>query len=363
MAINKVVNKSTKTHGAMRNVIEYVLQDKKVKEGYVSIIGPYDPEEITWDEVYNAFLDEKKLWNKDRGRMYTHNIISFHKEEKITPEDALEFGRAFVFEFFSGHQNLICVHQDKNHLHIHIVTNTVSFLDGHKLHQTKHELEDQKRFTNESCLARGFTVAEKGKCFDGAATKEGEIHAWSKDKYQLLINDKKKSYLVDCAVAVMEVRKICKTKEEFIQGMEKKGWHTTWKDTRKNITFENEEGKKVRDSNLSKSFHMDISKELLLHEFERQTGRQEEYNEREPGGEQRDNFELEQYYQEVQGAIRGTDEINPSIVKRTKGNTSEWQTRGSDTYTETYVAAQQAEGKESEQSDEFNEYGDEFELN
>ena len=69
MAINKVVNKSTKSHGAMRNVIEYVLQNKKVKEGYVSITGPYAPEVINWDNVYKAFLQEKRLWHKDNGRM------------------------------------------------------------------------------------------------------------------------------------------------------------------------------------------------------------------------------------------------------------------------------------------------------
>ena len=37
MAINKVVNKSTKSHGAMRNVLEYVLRDEKIKEGYAYI--------------------------------------------------------------------------------------------------------------------------------------------------------------------------------------------------------------------------------------------------------------------------------------------------------------------------------------
>ena len=100
MAINKVVNKSTKSHGAMRNVIEYVLQDKKVKEGYVAITGPYTPEKITWDNVYQSFLQEKKLWNKDNGRMYAHNIISFHKDEAITPAQALEIGQEFVDKFF-----------------------------------------------------------------------------------------------------------------------------------------------------------------------------------------------------------------------------------------------------------------------
>lgn len=35
MAINKAVNKATKSHGAMRNVFEYVLRDEKIKEGFL----------------------------------------------------------------------------------------------------------------------------------------------------------------------------------------------------------------------------------------------------------------------------------------------------------------------------------------
>lgn len=151
MAVNKVVNKSTKSHGAIRNVIEYVLQDKKVKEGYVSITGPYAHEEINWDNVYRSFLDEKKLWDKDSGRMYAHNIISFHKDEDITPTQALEIEQEFVEKFFPNHQSVIGVHQDKDRLHIHIVTNSVSFIDGLKLHQTKRDLERQKDFTNNLC--------------------------------------------------------------------------------------------------------------------------------------------------------------------------------------------------------------------
>ena len=46
MAVNKVVNKQSKSHGAMRNVIEYVLRDDKIKEGFVDITGPYTPEKI-----------------------------------------------------------------------------------------------------------------------------------------------------------------------------------------------------------------------------------------------------------------------------------------------------------------------------
>ena len=60
MAINKVVNRKTSSHGAMRNVIEYVLRDDKVKEGYVDVTGPYAAATINYDDVYKAerFLDK-----------------------------------------------------------------------------------------------------------------------------------------------------------------------------------------------------------------------------------------------------------------------------------------------------------------
>ena len=163
MAVNKVVNKQSKSHGAMRNVIEYVLRDDKIKEGFVDITGPYTPEKIDWDSVYQSFLHEKRLWGKDSGRMYAHNIISFHKDEVITPDECLEIGRTFANKFFPEHQSLIGVHQDREHLHVHIVTNSVSYIDGRKLHQTKRDLEKQKTFTNILCKERGLSVTEKGK--------------------------------------------------------------------------------------------------------------------------------------------------------------------------------------------------------
>ncbi len=305
MAVNKVVNKSTKSHGAMRNVIEYVLQDQKVKDGYVEITGPYNYDQINWDNVYRSFLDEKKLWNKDSGRMYAHNIISFHKDEEITPEQCLEIGKEFAEKFFPDHQCLIGVHQDKDHLHCHIVTNSVSYIDGMKLHQTKHDLKHQKEYTNQLCLDRGLTIAEKGKHFDGTAIEEGGVIAWSKDKYNLLQNESKKSFVAECAIAVLEARENCTSKDEFIERMEDRGWHTIWTDNKKHITFQNGNGDKVRDSNLEKSFHVEANKETLIHEFERQNeilrlAKLKSDRERERAKQ------LDKYYKEVDAAITGT---------------------------------------------------------
>lgn len=270
MAINKVVNTSTKSHGAMRNVLEYVLRDEKVKEGYVDISGPYSGATINYDEIYQSWLAEKKLWDKDSGRMYSHHVISFHQDEKITPKQVLDIGKALAEKFYSGHQYVIGVHQDKKHLHCHIVTNSVSYIDGRKLHQTKKDLQRQKDFTNDICRQQGLSVAEKGKHFDGSPIDQGEVIVWNKDKYNLLANDSKKSFLAECALAIINALKQCFNKEMFIDNMKNQGWSVNWNETKKHITFVNEEGSKVRDTNISKTFSMNISKKDLLNEFERQ---------------------------------------------------------------------------------------------
>ena len=121
MAINKTINKRTNSHGAMRNCIEYVLRQDKTSELLTYVTGPYCHDEINYDLVYRTFLEEKKMWDKDSGRMYAHNIISWHKDEQITPEQALEFGKEFAENWFSGFQTLVAVHKDKDHIHCHLV--------------------------------------------------------------------------------------------------------------------------------------------------------------------------------------------------------------------------------------------------
>ena len=216
-----------------------------------------------------------------------------------------------VDRFFPNHQSLIGVHQDKDHLHIHIVTNSVSFIDGKKLHQTKRDLELQKQFTNNLCKKLGLSVTEKGKHFDGSIIEEGEVVAWNKDKYNLLRNESKKSYVADCAIAVLESKENCCSKENFITNMLQHGWQTIWTNKKKHITFINQNGEKVRDSNLSKSFSLNINKEVLNHEFERQN-------------ESRRNDELCKYYSEVESVISGTG-VDTEPVKSNKEITTGYQ--------------------------------------
>ena len=302
MAINKTINKRTNTHGAMRNCIEYVLRQDKTSELLTYVTGPYCHDEINYDLVYRAFLEEKKVWDKDSGRMYAHNIISWHKDEQITPEQALEFGKEFAENWFSGFQTLVTVHKDKDHIHCHLVTNSVSYEDGRKLHNTRKDLERMKQLTNQMCRKCGLTVAEKGKHFDGSQIEKGEVIAWSKDKYNLFRQQAKDSFVADCAMAVLKALENCISKEKFIEKMKQFGWNVNWTEKRKHITFQNQDGKKVRDSNLSKTFHLDISKEGLENEFDRNRQKARDSADR----DSRSDEELRNYYRELDAAIADT---------------------------------------------------------
>ena len=343
MAVNKTINKRTNTHGAMRNCIEYVLRQDKTGKLLTYITGPYCHDEINYDLVYRTFLEEKKMWNKDTGRMYAHNIISWHKDEQITQEQAFEFGKEFAEKWFSGFQTLVAVHKDKEHIHCHLVTNSVSYEDGRKLHNTKKDLECMKQLTNQMCRERGLTIAEKGKHFDGSEIEKGEVIAWNKDKYNLFRQQVRDSFVADCAMAVLKALENCISKEKFIEKMKQFGWNVNWTEKRKHITFQNQDGKKVRDSNLSKTFHLDISKEDLENEFDRNYERVRVEAERTNGADE----ELAGYYRQVEAACEGAGGVTGASDGRERRVTGE-KSEGERVYPEISGKNTQAENGKTE---------------
>lgn len=271
MAIYKSINskKALSTHGAMRNCLQYVLNPKKTGEEHSFIIGTYEGNTMDYDNIYRAFLDVKKQYDADSGRQYAHSVISFHKDEKITREQALNFAIDFAEKAYSGHQVAIAVHSDRDHIHCHMVVNTVSYLDGSKIHKSKDNLQADKDYCNELCSNYGLSLAEKGKHFDGSDIEAGEIISWNKDTYRLLTDSKKDSFLADCGLAVIHAIEKSASKEAFISSMKAQGWSVEWSDKRKHITFINSDGKKIRGKSLLKSFGINATKDGLSYEFER----------------------------------------------------------------------------------------------
>ena len=269
MAILKIISHG-KSRAAKRQILQYVLNPNKTKEQLCHVSGDYQKSETTYQSVYREFERVRNIFGKDRvrGRTYTHGTVAFAPGE-VTAEEAAVFASAFAERVYPNHQVLTAVHTDTEHIHAHFVVEPVSYLDGTMLHTSKRDLENAKQICNAMCRERSLSVAQKGYHADGTAFEAGNITAWDKNKWHQMAEDPHGAYLVDLVIAVQDCTHTARNREEFCKQMEYEyGWTVIW-NNRKYITFVNSEGKRVRDTNLSKTFHLNITKESLEHEFER----------------------------------------------------------------------------------------------
>ena len=275
MAILKIIAHG-KRREAKRKVLQYVLDPKKTQEGLSYVTGDFQAEHITPKTVFQEFQRIRKMFDKDNkeSRTYLHGTVSFPPGE-LEPHEVKEFAVELVEQVYPGYQVLVVPHTDAAHPHAHFVVETVSYEDGTMLHTSKKDLDRAKKLCEQMCRERGLSAAQKGHHADGTPFEDGEFIAWEKNKYHQLVTDPKKSYLVTLALAVQDCADAATDQSEFCALMESEyGWTVTWKDGKKNIVFTDRDGHRVRDSNLSKTFNIDISKEAFIHEFERRNTRQ-----------------------------------------------------------------------------------------
>lgn len=208
----------------------------------------------------------KEIYNQEGGRQYKHYIQSFSPEDKITPEKVNELGREWAEECFPGHEVFVGTHTDREHIHNHIVVNSVNFVNGKKLQVSAKDLERFKQENDRICRREGLSIPETG--------QRQKVTTWNMNKQKLLerINNGQnvKSYVLDTAVAVQTAAGKAGNKQEFIKQMKRMGYKVDWQDHRKNVTFQNRDGHKVRLKNLNKTFNVKIfTKEGLCFEFSR----------------------------------------------------------------------------------------------
>jgi hypothetical protein len=219
----------------------------------------------------------KELWGKTEGRTYKHFVQSFAPEEKIEPEQAhcIACQMAAKRPEWKGFEVLIATHQDKDHIHSHFIVNSVSFENGHKLQQSRADLQNMKDMSDEICRQQGFHITEKGKTFSGDVREE--TVAWKKETYQLLKQaeqGKVKSYVQDIALAVLDCKETATSRETFIRLMNERGYGVDWQDSHKYITYTDlarkqagEKACKIRNNKLEKYYNMDFGKEEMERGF------------------------------------------------------------------------------------------------
>ena len=148
------VIKRIASKGSVKIIINYVLSKEKTDERIVS------GKDCSPGNAVSEMDATKELYSKTGGISYHHIIQSF-KPDEITPEKAHEIGIELAEKQFRDHEVLIVTHKDKNHIHNHLVVNSVSFKDGHKLISNKKTLREIKDVSNKICKREHLSTIEK----------------------------------------------------------------------------------------------------------------------------------------------------------------------------------------------------------
>lgn len=199
----------------------------------------------------------KVYYNKMNGRQYKHYVLSFANNE-IKVDDAKNYAKKLAQKCFGNRFEVavgLHVNSAGKKIHAHIVVNSVSFIDGRKLHFSKNDLENFKLINDQIAKKYGLKVIDRSK---DAVKARGRPQMYSQREYQQFCKKTKESWLAQCAVAVHKT--LQNNPEDFVdfaEQMQAKGWLAQARG--KNITFVNlaDKNKKVRANTLAEKINND----------------------------------------------------------------------------------------------------------
>ena len=158
MAITKTMHMKASGKGKidihLEHAINYILQPKKL--GNSNLTGGIN---CLLDSAYEQMKETKQMFRKTGGRQGYHFVISL-KPDEGTPEIMYDKAMRFAEEAFGGeYETVVAVHTDRNHLHAHIIINSVNMVTGYKFQY--HEGDWKYKFqpiTNKLCDEYGLHI-------------------------------------------------------------------------------------------------------------------------------------------------------------------------------------------------------------
>ena len=151
---------SDKEKTDLEMMFDYALNPDKTEERcYASVLRC-----TSIDTAYSDMMKTKKRFGK-HDKVQGHHYIQSFKPGEVTPELCHKIGMEFAKRCFgSDYEVVIGTHLNKNHLHNHIVLNSVAIEDGRKFQSTPINLREFRSISDEICLKYGLSVIQtKGK--------------------------------------------------------------------------------------------------------------------------------------------------------------------------------------------------------
>ena len=159
MAITKILNimesegRNPASH--LKNALEYIQNPDKTEE--CVLMGSIN---CLPDTAFKQMEETKNIFHKTGKRQGYHVIISFSPEEKVTAEQAM-----YVLEHFAkdvlgdDYEAVYAVHTDREHMHGHLIWNSVSMTTGKKYNSPKGNWKNHLQpITNKYCDELGLSI-------------------------------------------------------------------------------------------------------------------------------------------------------------------------------------------------------------
>ena len=159
MAITKILNikesegRNPASH--LKNALEYIQNPDKTEE--CVLVGGIN---CLPDTAFEQMEETKNIFHKTGKRQGYHVIISFSPEEKVTAEQAM-----YVLEHFAkdvlgnDYEAVYAVHTDREHMHGHLIWNSVSMTTGKKYNSPKGNWKNHLQpITNKYCDELGLSI-------------------------------------------------------------------------------------------------------------------------------------------------------------------------------------------------------------
>lgn len=235
----------------IKRIITYVIQDKKTTADLIT------GKDCMAESCLEEMLYTKNLYNKTGGRQYIHIIQSFDPKDNLTPSQVHNAGLKLA-NTFNGFQVLVATHIDKEHLHNHLVVNSVSFETGYKIQMSKKDLQYLKDYSDEICAKMGASVIPK----------KDKTNYIKRNEYRVAERGESWKFKLINAIDLSIAESTCK--DDFIKTMNKLGYQVNWTDTRKYITYTTPEGYKCRDNKLFEEKYLKGNMEDEFRKFERE---------------------------------------------------------------------------------------------
>ena len=252
MATVKEIEKAIKAHQYVSDSIAYILSpenrngDEKCFQSTCLNCANDSVEGLV-----QQFYVVRMAYNKNDNILSHHYVQSFSPNEKVTLEIAHQIGVELAEKVAPGFQVIVSTHVDKDHLHNHIIINSVSMETGMKWKAGLKTRMNMRSESDKLCRQHGLTVIQKQSGLRGI------------DQATQKLAEKGKSWKVELCRALDEAVKQCSRKKEFIAFMKRKGFEIP-RYTDRHITFQKiGETKKIRADTLAEQFGDYYTKENM----------------------------------------------------------------------------------------------------